>query len=80
MRRSQDDEGDEDEENEDEDGQPREAQAHDSAAPRVPSAAYREFLQFLELGCSGSPLQGYPTVIVIISTIPPSVRGRCVCL
>ncbi|KAI0715705.1 hypothetical protein C8Q72DRAFT_891767 [Fomitopsis betulina] len=68
-----DDEGDE--ENEDEDGQPREAHAHDSAAPRVPSAAYREFLQFLELGCSGSPLQGYPTVIVIISTIPPSIFG-----
>jgi hypothetical protein len=30
-------------------------------------------LQFLELGCGGSPLQGYPAVIVILSSIPPSV-------
>lgn len=35
--------------------------------------AYREFLQFLELGCSGSPHQGYPAVVVIVSTIPFSV-------
>ena len=38
-----------------------------------PSQAYLEFLQFLQLGCF-SPLQGYPTVVIIISTIPPSVR------
>ena len=38
------------------------------------SGAYQEFLQFLELGCSGSPIQGYPTVVIILSTIPPSVR------
>jgi E3 ubiquitin-protein ligase listerin len=36
--------------------------------------AYLEFLQFLQLGCSGSPLQGYPTVMIILSTIPSSVR------
>lgn len=35
--------------------------------------AYDEFLQFLQLGCSGSPIQGYPTVVIIISTIPSSV-------
>ena len=40
--------------------------------PKV-SHAYKEFLQFLELGCSGSPIQGYPAVLVILSTIPPSV-------
>lgn len=40
---------------------------------KQPSQAYLEFLQFLQLGCS-SPLQGYPTVVVIISTIPSSVR------
>lgn len=39
-----------------------------------PSPAYREFLQFLELGCSGSPVQGYPAVLIILSTIPSSVR------
>lgn len=38
------------------------------------SAAYREFLQFLELGCLGSPIQGYPAVLIILSTIPSSVR------
>ena len=35
--------------------------------------AYTEFLQFLELGCSGSPTQGYPTVVIILSTIPQTV-------
>ncbi|CAA7268465.1 unnamed protein product [Cyclocybe aegerita] len=35
--------------------------------------AYQEFLQFLQLGCSGSPIQGYPTVVVVVSTIPPSL-------
>ncbi|KXN85569.1 E3 ubiquitin-protein ligase listerin [Leucoagaricus sp. SymC.cos] len=38
-----------------------------------PSLAYQEFLQFLQLGCSGSPIQGYPTVVIILSTIPSSV-------
>ncbi|KZT68385.1 hypothetical protein DAEQUDRAFT_727954 [Daedalea quercina L-15889] len=50
-------------------------QSSGSVAPCAQSQAYREFLQFLELGCSGSPLQGYPTVIVIISTIPPYIWG-----
>jgi len=39
----------------------------------VTSTAYSEFLQFLELGCSGAPLHGYPAVVVILSTIPSSV-------
>ncbi|KAG5637584.1 hypothetical protein H0H81_004035 [Sphagnurus paluster] len=43
-----------------------------SRAPKQ-SAAYPEFLRFLELGCCGSPLQGYPTVVIIISTIPSSI-------
>ena len=38
------------------------------------SVAFTEFLQFLELGCSGSPSQGYPTVVIILSTIPSPVR------
>lgn len=37
------------------------------------SPGFAEFLQFLELGCGGSPLQGYPAVIVLLSSIPPSV-------
>ncbi|KAI0075975.1 hypothetical protein K474DRAFT_1645833 [Panus rudis PR-1116 ss-1] len=41
--------------------------------PIPQSQAYQEFLQFLELGCSGSPIQGYPAVLIILSTIPPSI-------
>lgn len=40
---------------------------------KQPSQAYLEFLQFLQLGCSGSPSQGYPTVVIVLSTIPSSV-------
>jgi hypothetical protein len=40
-----------------------------------PSRAYQEFLSFLESGCAGSPLQGYPAIMVIVSTIPSSVRS-----
>lgn len=38
------------------------------------SHAYEEFRQFLELGCMGSAAQGYPAIIIILSTIPSSVR------
>ncbi|EPQ53690.1 hypothetical protein GLOTRDRAFT_117039 [Gloeophyllum trabeum ATCC 11539] len=43
-------------------------------APTTPgtSLAYDEFLQFLQLGCAGSPLQGYPTVVIVLSTLPAS--------
>ncbi|KAH9887215.1 hypothetical protein C8Q73DRAFT_713250 [Cubamyces lactineus] len=44
-----------------------------TASPAGPSLAYTEFLQFLATGCSGSPAQGYPTVLVILSTIPSSI-------
>ncbi|KAG6901384.1 hypothetical protein C0995_012648 [Termitomyces sp. Mi166 len=37
------------------------------------SMAYREFLGFLERGCNASPVQGYPAVVVILSTIPSSI-------
>jgi hypothetical protein len=37
------------------------------------SLAYQEFLQFLELGCSGSPRDGYPIVVIVLSTIPSQV-------
>lgn len=36
---------------------------------------FPQFLQFLELGCGGSPIQGYPTVVVILSTLPSSVSA-----
>jgi E3 ubiquitin-protein ligase listerin len=45
----------------------------DGVSIMSPSQAYREFLGFLESGCAASPLQGYPAVVVIVSTIPSSV-------
>ncbi|KAF8151620.1 hypothetical protein B0H34DRAFT_801324 [Crassisporium funariophilum] len=46
----------------------------ESEESRPNSRAYQEFLRFLQLGCSGSPQQGYPTVVLIVSTIPSSGR------
>ncbi|RPD56966.1 hypothetical protein L226DRAFT_615267 [Lentinus tigrinus ALCF2SS1-7] len=43
-----------------------------ASGPATPSQAYAEFLQFLATGCSGSPAQGYPAVLIIVSTIPSS--------
>lgn len=64
---------------EDEDGNhslgERQATRGDSKADEdsLHSHAFAEFLQFLQLGCSGSPVQGYPTIVVILSTVPSSV-------
>jgi hypothetical protein len=44
------------------------------------SPGFADFLQFLELGCGGSPLGGYPTVIVVLSSIPPSVCNHSIIL
>lgn len=43
------------------------------------SAAYAEFQSFLSLGCNGSPAQGYPTILVILSTIPSEVGYEVIC-
>ncbi|KAF8551747.1 hypothetical protein OG21DRAFT_1605114 [Imleria badia] len=37
------------------------------------SEAFGEFLQLLELGCSGSPAEGYPFVLVVLAGIPKSI-------
>ncbi|KAI0747035.1 hypothetical protein C8Q80DRAFT_1178930 [Daedaleopsis nitida] len=68
-----DDDDDEDSDHEDDEGPnpPPSKPSADSLAS--PSHAYIEFLQFLVTGCSGSPVQGYPTVLLILSTIPSSV-------
>lgn len=65
-------EGDEnDESSEDENGG---QEASKKLTHSMTSSAYREFLSFLGSGCAGSPLQGYPAVLVILSTIPKTVR------
>ncbi|KAI0273234.1 hypothetical protein BGY98DRAFT_998534 [Russula aff. rugulosa BPL654] len=63
---------------EEDDGSSAEEEANVQAVPTQVgkdrrSAGFEDFLQFLELGCGGSPLQGYPAVIVILSSIPPSI-------
>ncbi|EJD43916.1 hypothetical protein AURDEDRAFT_185239 [Auricularia subglabra TFB-10046 SS5] len=61
-------------EHSDEDEDEHEEQPTPSGSKRD-SRAYAEFLQFLTLGCSGSPARGYPTVLVALSTIPPDIIG-----
>jgi E3 ubiquitin-protein ligase listerin len=66
------------ESDEEDDGSSAEEEANVQAVPTHVgkdgrSPGFADFLQFLELGCGGSPLQGYPAVIVILSSIPPSV-------
>ena len=66
---------DEHESEEDEEGsQPATPKLKPSPSRPLVSNAYNEFRQFLELGCMNSPTQGYPAVLIILSTIPPSVR------
>lgn len=35
--------------------------------------AFTDFLHFLELGCQGSAIQSYPTIVIVLSTIPESI-------
>lgn len=75
MKKDEGDGGSESEvENDDEPQHAAKTVTPSSSPQRQASQAYLEFLQFLQLGCSGSPLQGYPTVMIILSTIPSSVR------
>lgn len=67
-----DDEEESGSEDDEENPKPRKATILENRA--VPSSAYEEFRQFLELGCMGSPIVGYPAVLVVLSTIPSSVR------
>lgn len=67
-----DDEGEDEDEGDQEGGRPQQAQAPMEKNIKS-SLSYQEFLQFLQLGCLGSPVQGYPTVVIILSTIPSSV-------
>ncbi|KAI0336704.1 hypothetical protein GY45DRAFT_1377084 [Cubamyces sp. BRFM 1775] len=67
------DEGSESGESEDEEASKLPPSKPSTTSLAGPSLAYTEFLQFLATGCSGSPAQGYPTVLVILSTIPSSI-------
>jgi hypothetical protein len=69
-------EGDSDEEDDGSDAEEatKEQPASGPIVEHGRSPAFADFLQFLELGCGGLPLQGYPAVLVILSSIPSSVR------
>jgi len=60
--------------NEDSEGEEEEEKVEEQQQP-TRSVVYQEFLQYLQLGCAGQPLQGYPAVIIVLSTIPPSVSS-----
>jgi len=65
----------ESDEEDDASGVEEEPKTQPAATPVARSPCFADFLQFLELGCGGSPMQGYPAIIVIISSIPSSVRA-----
>lgn len=76
----EDDEDDDDDERTNNDGAERQEGAQSAivasdASQHSRFTAFSEFLEFLQLGCGGSPLQGYPTIVVVLSTIPASVRA-----
>ncbi|THV07136.1 hypothetical protein K435DRAFT_710473 [Dendrothele bispora CBS 962.96] len=70
-------EGDQDDEEEERKVKPETESGKDQrqgmSSRKLESRAYQEFLRFLELGCSGSPVQGYPTAVVILSSIPSEI-------
>lgn len=41
--------------------------------PASSSVAYNAFLAFLRSGCRGLPVEGYPILVVVLSTLPPSL-------
>ena len=55
---------------EDDDSDREEEDAEPSQSP-----TYAAFLQFLSLGCNGSAARGYPTILVILNTIPNDMLG-----
>lgn len=69
----------EDEESDEDDSEEENEESDEETKPKVlspqesPKIFYNSFLRFLQLGCGGSPIQGYPTLIVILSTIPEEV-------
>ena len=74
------DDGDDDDEDEDHEGDEAdddEEQEKDTPASShkesIGAQAYQRFLSYLQRGCNGSPIEGYPTVLVVLSTIPQDV-------
>lgn len=47
-------------------------QSTEATAP-ASSKAFASFLDFLRSGCRGLPVEGYPILVVVLSTLPPSL-------
>lgn len=71
---SHDQPGGDDSDSEDGDDHVTAPDATEAVAVSSGQAAYNEFLSFLEAGCHGSPLQSYPVVVIVLSTLPSTVR------
>ncbi len=66
-----------DSDEEDDDSDTKDNSKQKPVAPVVQggqSPGFADFLQFLELGCGGLPLQGYPAVLAFLHSIPSSIR------
>jgi len=64
----------EEEEEEGEDREQGETKIASALGVAPTSQAFAAFLDFLKNGCRGASQQGYPTLVVILSTIPVEVR------
>ncbi|KAL4073539.1 hypothetical protein J3A83DRAFT_4370818 [Scleroderma citrinum] len=51
-----------------------------SKEDHAPPSAFREFLGFLELGCAGYAVEGYPLVLVVVAGIPETILLRSLAL
>ncbi|KAF8828303.1 hypothetical protein HHX47_DHR4000608 [Lentinula edodes] len=55
------------------DGEDEDVRKGTEVPPFAASRAFKSFLSFLACGCNGSPIQAYPAVMVVLSTIPSSI-------
>jgi hypothetical protein len=76
-----DEESDDEDEADDEAAAPAEQKQPIAAATEAQSPytlgmlAYKDFMGYLQRGCNGSASEGYPTVLVILSTLPVEVSS-----
>ncbi|KAJ3872691.1 hypothetical protein F5051DRAFT_148142 [Lentinula edodes] len=64
---------DSDSESDSSDGEEEDVRKGTEVPPFTASRAFKSFLSFLACGCNGSPIQAYPAVMVVLSTIPSSI-------
>lgn len=65
------DDGDDDDEGDDDNAS--DTSEDTVAEPGVGHESFDSFLAFLQRGCNGYPAEGYPTLLVVLSTIPEQI-------